>query len=57
MDVTRICKRIGKCDIFNVALFVPAFRVAETLMLCSSYGLEVSLLWLKIETGNPVSEL
>jgi len=34
---------------FHVALFVPTFRVAETLMLCSSYDLEVSLLWLAME--------
>jgi hypothetical protein len=25
MEGTGICKRIGKCDMFHVALFVPTF--------------------------------
>jgi hypothetical protein len=27
MEGTGICKRIGKCDVFRVALFVPTFTV------------------------------
>ena len=36
MEGTRICKRIGKCDMFHVALFVPTFRAyrnAEVVQL------------------------
>jgi len=56
MEGTGICKRIGKCDMFHVAQFVPTFRVAEMLILCSAYDLEVSLLWQRIENRTPCSE-
>jgi len=29
MEGTRICKRIGKCDMFHVPLFVPTFRATR----------------------------
>jgi hypothetical protein len=29
MEGTAICKRIGKCDMFYVALFIPAFRACR----------------------------
>ena len=50
MEGTAICKRIGKCDMFHVALFVPTLKVAETLLLRFSYDLEVSLLWQRSES-------
>jgi hypothetical protein len=29
MEVTRFCKKAGKCDMFPVALFVPTFTVSR----------------------------
>jgi len=29
MEGTGICKSIGKCDMFHVALFVPTFRACR----------------------------
>jgi len=38
MEGTGICKRIGKCDMFHVALFVQTFRATR-------YDEVVQLLW------------
>jgi hypothetical protein len=32
MEGTGICKRIGKCDVFHIALFAPTLELVETLM-------------------------
>jgi len=40
MEVTRICKRIGKCDMFHVAQLVPKFRARRNAGF-------VQLLWFR----------
>ena len=40
MEVTGICKRIGKCDMFHVAQFVPTFRARRNADF-------VQLLWFR----------